>query len=237
MEQRSARYDPSAVEAEVRAFWKARSLPPATGTVGTGGGPMVCQLLAAVLPKDPSIVSVHGALLADVAARYLALAGQRSSTALRLIGDPIPESVAKIQGMLSDAGIWIGAVKGRSLDVEDHLPEIQAMVDRLAASGVIVTRDIPFRTCPACHEPRTPEAIIYQEEEAPAYLVRFPLINQEVPISALVWFDVGWKLIGTSALLLNPTLPDVVARLRREGREERVLTLRSLLAAPAANAA
>jgi hypothetical protein len=229
MEPISPHFDAPLVESEVRAFWKARSLPPTTGTLGTGGGPMICQLLPGLRPGEVPIVALQAAVLADVEARYLALAGRKSSAAIRPISGADEPWLAKIRQMRMDLGIWIGTAKDDSFDLADRHSELQSMVNRLASARVLVTKDLPFRTCPACREPRTPEAIVYQEEEGPAYIVRFPLADTNPPIAALVWIDVPWKLIGTSALLLNPTLPYVVARLRQEGREEQVLTSRSSL--------
>lgn len=191
---------------------------------------MVCQLLPGLRPGEVPIVALQAAIFADVEARYLALAGRRSSASLRPISAADATWLAKLRQTRVDFGVWIGVAKDESFDFVDRHTELQSMVNRLASARVLATKDIPFRTCPACREPRTPEAIVYQEEEGPAYIVRFPLANTNPPISALVWIDVPWKLIGTSALLLNPSLPYVVARLRQSGREEQVLTSRSSLA-------
>jgi hypothetical protein len=229
MEPIPPHFDPTVVGAEVRAFWKARSLPPASGIIGTGGGPKICQILPGLRPGEVPVVALQAAVLADVEARYLALAGHRSDSSLRPISATDEVWLAKLRQMLVDAGVWIGSANDTFFDLADRHDAVQSMVNRLASGRVLVTKDIPFRTCPACREPRTPEAIVYQEEEGPAYLVRFPLARTDPPIAALVWIDVPWKLIGTSALLLNPTLPYVVARLRHGGREEQVLTSRSSL--------
>ncbi|MFZ3355557.1 MAG: class I tRNA ligase family protein [Thermoplasmata archaeon] len=204
-------------------------MPPAAGILGTGGGPMICQLLPGLRPGETPIVALQAAVLADVEARYLALAGRRSGASIRPISTTDESWLARLRQTRVDLGVWVGAAKDDSFDLVDRHAEIQSMVNRLASARVLITRDVPFRTCPACREPRTPEAIVYQEEEGPAYLVRFPLANTNPPVAVLVWIDVPWKLIGTSALLLNPTLPYVVARLRQGGREEQVMTSRSSL--------
>ncbi len=95
---------------------------------------------------------------------------------------------------------------------------------RLARKGVLVTRDESFRVCPSCGTARDPERIIYDEEEGDTYLVRFPVRVKERTVSVLVWVDTPWKLLGASALLVNPDLKYVVAGYHRREDRELVLT-------------
>jgi hypothetical protein len=95
---------------------------------------------------------------------------------------------------------------------------------RLAGKGILVTRDESFRVCPSCGTTRDPERIIYNEEEGDTYLVRFPVRIKEWTVNVLVWVDSPWKLLGASALLVNPDLKYVVAGYRRREDRELVLT-------------
>ncbi|EQD55312.1 isoleucyl-tRNA synthetase, partial [mine drainage metagenome] len=100
--------------------------------------------------------------------------------------------------------------------------------------GFVLTRDASLRVCSYCAAPRSPERIVYQEEVGDTFLVRFGLPDAEGTVHALAWVDAPWRLLGATALLLHPTLPYVVARYRRKGVDERILTSRSSLARLAA---
>ncbi|HEY6237793.1 MAG TPA: hypothetical protein VIZ68_01220, partial [Thermoplasmata archaeon] len=222
-----ARYDPERVEAETRSFWSARGLPRSGRPLGPPTGARIHQFLGALLPAEGTLPALHRALVADAEARYLAQAGRRPSGMLLVrTGRGDPEELA---ACLDRAGIWVGAGPPKTVADAATPEQIQAVLERLARAGLIRSREAPMRACPGCRTPRTPETIIYVEQDGPAYIVRFPLAGEEPRTSVLVWTDAAWKLLGASAILIHPHLPYVKLRFRRRGVEEQILVLRSAM--------
>jgi len=222
-------FSPHTLESEAAALWKARRLPPAGGTLGPPTGPTVHQFLGSWAQGDfPGLVA-HRAVIADVAARSLALSGRRVSGTLRQGPSSGPLPPSNVPSLLASLGIWVGGDGRTPWDAEDRPGQVQAMVARLAAKEVFVTRDEAFRVCPSCGTLRSPERTVYDEQEGDTYLVRFPVRIGDRTVHALVWVDVPWKLLGASALLLNPGLHYVVAEYRFREARELVLTSKSSL--------
>ncbi|MGP8019006.1 MAG: class I tRNA ligase family protein [Thermoplasmata archaeon] len=219
-----ADYNPHSLETEVLALWKTRRLPPAGGVLGPRSGPTVRQLTGGWMQGDfPSLVAER-AVAADVDARYLGLVGRRASATLRQAVGAGHAPPSTVPALLTALGIWTGGDGRAPWDPEDRTAGVQAIIGRLAAKGVMVTRDESFRVCPSCGTPRSPERIVYDEEEGDTYLVRFPVRVKEWTVNALVWVDAPWKLLGASALLVNPELRYVVAGYHRREDRELVLT-------------
>ncbi len=219
-----ADYNPHSLETEVLSLWKGRRLPPAGGTLGPPRGPIVRQVIGGWTQGDfPSLVAQR-AVAADVDARYLALAGRRAAGTLRQEVGPGHAVPSTVPALLTALGIWTGGNGQSPWDPEDRTAGIQAMIGRLAAKGILVTRDESFRVCPSCGTPRGPERIVYEEQDGDTYLVRFPVRVGEWTVNALVWVDAPWKLLGANALLVNPDLRYVVAGYRRREDHELVLT-------------
>ena len=217
-------YNARSVEAEAQALWRTRRLPPAGGVLGPPSGPAVRQFEGSWTQGDfPSFIA-HRALSADIDARYLSLAGRRAVGTLRQGSGPGRPPPSGIPALLTALGIWVGGDGRSPWDSEDRTAGVQAIVGRLAARGLLVTRDEAFRLCPTCGAPRSPERIVYNEEEGDTFLVRFPVRIGDSTANALVWVDAPWKLLGTSALLVNPDLTYVVATYRRREDHELVLT-------------
>jgi hypothetical protein len=222
-------YDPAAIETESDQFWKARGLLPKSGVAGPSDGPVLHLFEGAFVAREgPSLVAQR-AVAADVDSRYLALTGRRAVGSLRWDYSEGPEDERGAGPVLRRLAVWTGGTGDAPWDVDPRRDGVERIVGRLARKGVIVSRDLPLRICPSCVAPRSPERILYQEEEGETYLVRFELALDSGNVSALVWIDAPWRLLGTSALLVHPELPYVVARYRRKGAEERVLTSRSSL--------
>ena len=222
-------FAPHSLEAEAAALWKARRLPPAGGTLGPPSGPTVHQFLGSWTQADFSGLVAYRAVMADVTARYLALSGRRVSGTLRQGPSAGPMPPRNVPSLLTSLGIWVGGDGRMPWDAELRPAQVQAMVARLAAKGVLVTRDDSFRVCPSCGTLRSPERTIYDEQEGDTYLVRFPVRVGDRTVHALVWVDVPWKLLGASALLVNPNLRYVVAEYRFREARELVLTSKSSL--------
>ncbi len=222
-------YQPAQVEEEVRAFWKTHHLPPTAGSFGPAGGPTVRQFVGTFTPGDPVAMVAQRALAADVDARYLALTGRRTLATLRREGWSDSDPSSPVERALERLGVWVGGSGAGPSDSEDRHARVERIVGQLARRGIIATRDLPLRVCPSCAAPRSPERIIYQEEEGDTYLVRFDVPLDGRVARALVWVDAPWRLLATSAILVNPDLPYVVARYRRRDFEELVLTSRSSL--------
>jgi hypothetical protein len=221
------KYRPGDVERSARDVWAARGFPPADGVVGRSSAPIVRQFEGSLLAgDDPGLVAFR-AVAADVDARYLALAGRRAVGILRYVagGQDDPALV-----LLKDLSIWIGGVGGLPVDTGDRRAGVATILGRMASRGLIATRDTSLRICPSCGQARSPERIIYQQEEGDTYLVRFPLPYGDGVVNAIVWVDAPWRLLGASALLVSPHLPYVVARYRRRGVDEKILTSRPSLA-------
>jgi len=216
-------YNPHTIEAEVVTWWRARRLPAPGGTLGPPGGPVVRQFEGFWTSAEFPPLIAQRAVVADVDARSLALSGRRASGTLRQVLGSSTAVPSPIPALLNSLGVWTGGDGRTPWDSEDRSPKVQAMVGRLAAKEVLVTRDEAFRVCPTCGTLRSPERIVYDQQEGDTYLIRFPMRIKDLTVNALVWVDAPWKLLGASALLLNPNLRYVVAGYRR--REDRELIL------------
>jgi hypothetical protein len=215
-------YNAHAVEGDSVSLWKARRLPPSGGVLGPPTGPVVRQFEGAWAQGDfPSLVAQR-AVAADADARYLALVGRRAVGTLRQAAGPAASPT--VPALLTALGVWTGGDGKNPWDSEDRTAGVQTIVGRLASKGILITRDESLRVCPSCGTPRSPERIIYDEQEADTFLVRFSVRVGERAVKALVWVDVPWKLLGTSALLVNPEIRYVVADYRRREDHELVLT-------------
>ena len=222
-------YNAHLVEADVLGLWRARRLPPPGGVLGPPTGPIVRQYLGSWTQGDfPSLVA-HRAVAADVDARYFGLVGRRSVATLRHGTGAGPATPSAVPSLLTSLGVWTGGDGSTPWDEVDRSAGVQAIVGRLASKGIIATRDEAFRMCPTCGTPRSPERIVYEEREGDTCLVRFPIRAKELTVNALVWVDVPWKLLGTSALLVNPDVPYVIAGYRRREDRELVLTSKASL--------
>ncbi|MCI4358338.1 MAG: class I tRNA ligase family protein [Thermoplasmata archaeon] len=222
-------YDPAAIEASTRALWSTRGLPPSPGTVGPVGGAIVRQLFGPIGETEAPLDRLVRFVSADVEARYLAMTGRRA------VG-LVPERPRVAAPTLDFARAAIEAVAAWTADgvpigfsTPEGAAQRQRMLESLAKSGILAARGFPFRSCPQCETPRTPETIVYQSERGPAYLVRFPIRDSSQPTSLLVWTDNPWKLLGTSAVLVSPDLPYVTAVYRRRGGVERIVLARSAI--------
>lgn len=175
------------------------------------------------------MLALQRAVAADVDARALILAGRRAKGILRKEdgGPPIPTPY--LAPLLTSLGVWVGGSDGQGWDSASRRPEVERLVGRLAHMGAIAVRDLSIRICPACATARSPERLVYQEEDGDTLLVRFPFPEGDRTVSALVWTDAPWRLLGTSALMVHPDLPYVVAKYRRRGTEELVFTSKSSL--------
>ncbi|HTT16211.1 MAG TPA: DUF835 domain-containing protein [Thermoplasmata archaeon] len=219
------------VEEEVRRLWGARGLPPRDGVLGRGAGALLRQLIGTFTPGDPPTLVAHRAVAADVDARASMLGGDRALGTLRREGWA-REAVDPVVSPLLDAlGVWTGGAERRSYDAEDRVAGVQQITGRLAALGLLVTRDGTVRFCPSCAAPRSPERAIYHEELGDTFLVRFPLVREgDGPVvDALAWVDAPWRVLGATALLVSPELRYATVEYRRGDQRARLLTLRSSL--------
>jgi uncharacterized membrane protein len=94
---------------------------------------------------------IFRAVAADVDARYSALANRRAAGILRREGD---DSAETIVGLLDRLSIWVGGGQGRSFDAAERKAGASAILGRMAAAGLIVTRDSSLRICPSCGAPQ-----------------------------------------------------------------------------------
>ena len=211
-------------------MWAAQRLPPATGLVGPAEGPVVHQFEGAFAPLEAGMLAVQRAVAADVDARAMILTGRRASGLLRQEASTSATPTPKLGELLVSLGVWVGGPEGRGWDDDPRRPEVQRIAGRLAHMGAIAVRDVSLRICPACAMARSPEMLVYREEDGQTLLVRFPFSTGDRPVSALVWTDAAWRLLGTSVLMVHPDLPYVIARYQRRGSEEFVFTSKSSLA-------
>lgn len=222
--------DPHAVESEARELWSGRGLPPGPDDRPDRGGPPTHLSIGGIPSRgEVPLPLLQRGLLADVAARAQLLL-ERTATGPVLFGTRPGEGVpptaaAQWEGL----GLWYGHGALEPTVRPELTTIVDGMLGRLAETNVLVAKEGPLRWCPRCREPKGPANLVYVDEEGPAYLVRFALRDTEPRVDALVWTDSAWKLLGTTAVLLNPTLPYVIAKFTRRGSEERVLTSKSSL--------
>jgi tRNA synthetases class I (I, L, M and V)/Protein of unknown function (DUF835)/Anticodon-binding domain of tRNA ligase len=221
--------DPNALEVDARALWKRERLPPPSGVLGPADGPVIHQLEGSFAPQEAGMLVVQRAVAADVDARALALTGRRVAGVLRREDSGPPTSEHRLEELLTSLGVWVGGTAGSTVSSEPRTEAVQAVAGRLAHVGAVAVRDVALRVCPACALARDPERIVYREESGDTLLVRFPFASEGRTVSALVWADSAWRLLGTSALLLHPDLPYVIARYRRGSDDELILTSKSSL--------
>jgi tRNA synthetases class I (I, L, M and V)/Protein of unknown function (DUF835)/Anticodon-binding domain of tRNA ligase len=222
--------DPRAVETEARELWSSRGLPPGPDDRPDRGGPPT-HLSIGGLPStgEVPLPLLQRVLLADVAARAQLLL-ERTATGAVLFGGRPGEGVPPTaEGQWEGLGLWYGHGAMEPMVRPELTTSVAGMLGRLAETNVLTAKEGPLRWCPRCREPKGPANLVYVDEEGPAYLVRFALSDGEPRIDALVWTDSAWKLLGTTSVLLNPTLPYVVAKFTRRGVEERILTSKSSL--------
>ncbi len=219
------------IEEEVRRLWSARGLPPRDGVLGRGTGGMLRQFVGGYTPGDPPVLVAQRAVAADVDARATLLAGDRALGTLRREGwsRDAPDSV--VSPLLDALGVWTGGAERRTFDDADRSAGVQRIAARLAAAGLLVTRDGTVRLCPSCAAPRSPERAIYHQELGDTFLVRFPLEREgDAPqVDALAWVDAPWRVLGATALLVSPELAYATVDYRRGDLRARLLTLRSSL--------
>jgi hypothetical protein len=218
-----------AIEEEARSLWIAQRLPPQQGPVGPAEGPVVHQFEGTFAPQEAGMLVAQRAVAADVDARAMILMGRRAQGILRKEEGGPPIASPRTDPLLTALGIWVGGSFGRAWDSAARRAEVETLAGRLAHMGAIAVRDVSLRICPACAMARSPERIVYQEEDGDTLLVRFPFMWGDRTVSALVWTDAAWRLLGTSALMLNPDLPYVIARYRRRESEELIFTSKSSL--------
>ena len=220
------------LEEEIRRFWAGRGLPPPGGMLGRGTGPVLRQLVGSYVRGEAPVLVVHRAVVADIEARARLLSGDRALGTLRRAGWASGSSETTVGPLLGALGVWTGGTGDRPYDTEDRTHGVQAIVERLASAGIVVARQGPVRLCPSCSAPRSPERTFYHEELGDTFLVRFPLEPEgdEPPVEALAWVDAPWRLLGATALLVNPELLYATVEYRRGEVTGRLLTLRSSLA-------
>ncbi len=217
------------VEQEIRRLWAAHGLPPPGGVLGHGTEPVLRQLEGTYTPGDPPVLVAQRAVAADVDARATALGAGRVEGTLRREGWPAGGEDPVVAPLLRSLAVWTGGEGGRPYDAVERTAGVQAIASRLARAGILVAGDGPIRLCPSCAAPRSPERTIYHEEIGDTFLVRFPLepVAGEEPVEALAWVDAPWRLLGTTALLMNPDLAYATVQYRRGDVEARLLILRS----------
>jgi uncharacterized protein DUF835/anticodon-binding protein len=194
------------------------------------GGPPTHLTIGALLSSEQiPVPELQRGLLADVSTRAQLLL-ERTATGPVLFGGRPGEGVpSTASAQWEGLGLWFGRGAMEELIRPELAPPISSLLGRLAETNVLVAKDGPLRWCPRCREPKGPASLVYVDEEGPAYLVRFALRDTNPQVDALVWTDSAWKLLATTAILLNPTLPYVIAKFTRRGSEEHVLTSKSSL--------
>ena len=162
-------------------------------------------------------------------ARYLSVAGRRAVCVVAGRGQPSEAGGDEARASAVALGAWSAGAVPASFATSEGVSQRQRMIESLAKLGILSSRGFPFRSCPKCQTPRTPETIVYQSERGPAYLVRFQVRDAAQPTSLLVWTDNPWKLLATSAVLVSPDLPYVTAVYRRRGVVERIILAKSAI--------
>ncbi|HEV2450172.1 MAG TPA: class I tRNA ligase family protein, partial [Thermoplasmata archaeon] len=220
---------PGGFEKELRGFWSSRRLPEPSGHwPAPSGGATLLFLTPPLTPGAESApASLERLLLLDVAARYARLTGR--GVRPDVAGAIAPPASAALDDALDRLGIWTGRNARVAPLTRPEAAGLQRAVDRLAESGVLRASTVVQRYCPTCAEVRTPQRVRYREELGRAYLVRVPLDEPAPAASLIVWTEAVWKLLATSAVLVNPDLPYVRAKFRRRGFEEQIVIARAAL--------
>jgi hypothetical protein len=225
----SERTPAESAEALAQQAWRSVHLPPASGVLGPSQGPWIRQLLGSFAPGDAVGTVVARAVQADAEARFLALAGHRVSGTLREVRVESEAGPGSVGELLRQLGVWTGGVGGKPWDATERTSRVQTLLERLARSGLITLRSGTVRLCPQCGATRSPERTVYREKVGDTFLVRFPLGGDEPLGDAVAWVDAPWRLVGATALLVNPDLPYVVVDYSRDGSKARLVFVRSAL--------
>ncbi|HEV2316737.1 MAG TPA: class I tRNA ligase family protein [Thermoplasmata archaeon] len=216
--------DPHRVESEGHEFWKEHHLGPAALRTDPlpAGGVTVAIGTVSVDAAIPFAVLAH-LIVADVAERSLRLAGRASTDALYFRPPTDPKRHGELTAELDHLAVDFGRASFDAVPPAALNARIQSIVQGMAERGLIVARNGPLRVCPQCGEPRTPEKVLYREENRPVYLVRVRIAGTEPPLHALVWTDAVWKLLAAHALLIHPDRLYVRGRYSRHGTTEEIL--------------
>lgn len=220
----------AAHESAVREAWAAHGFPESNpeleGLEGRGSVTLFVSCVAAGQEVAPS--TLHRLLLADVISRYLRLSGRALRGRLS-VERPSEVAGGSLDPELDHLGIWFGR-NGRVKAVDPQLREGRDRVlDRIAEAHLLHAQPEPHRFCPGCAENRGPQRVRYREEPGRAYLLRIPIAGTDPPVSALLWTEAVWKLLGMTALLVNPELPYVRVEYRRRGFSEQILLVKAAL--------
>ena len=200
------------------------------GGVGPVGAPVTRLLLGAIALSDPAVDRLARIVAADVVARYLSVAGRRAVCVVAGRGQPSEAGGDEARASAVALGAWSAGAVPASFATSEGVSQRQRMIESLAKLGILSSRGFPFRSCPECQTPRTPETIVYQSERGPG----LPWFDSRSgmrlePTSLLVWTDNPWKLLATSAVLVSPDLAYVTAVYRRRGVVERIILAKSAI--------
>jgi anticodon-binding protein/uncharacterized protein DUF835 len=222
--------DPVPLEEEIRTYWAGRHLPEADGILPPTGGAANVTVIASTIVRaqESAPETIHRLLLADIAARFVRVSGKGMRPDVAMESDR-PEAAAGLDAALDRLGIWFGRTGRRAALERPAGDAVQRAIDRLAAAELLVARSIVQRFCPFCAEVRTPQRVRYQDEFGRAYLIRVPLAEPAPAASLIVWTEAVWKLLSTTAILLNPDVPYVRASFKRRGIEEQILIAKAAL--------
>ncbi|MGI0150403.1 MAG: class I tRNA ligase family protein, partial [Thermoplasmata archaeon] len=222
--------DGERLEAEAREFWSAHALPERP-PADRGYPPATVAIVVEAVPaaRDVPLPELARLVVADVAARYLRLAGRPVRQTLFLGPAPEGPPLASPEAELEHFGLWLGRDDLRPTRSPEAAAAVHRLIAAMATQGMLMGGDRPVPACVRCRELRAPDRIHRRDEPRPTYLIRFGLAGFDPPLSALVWTDALWKLLGAEAVLLHPDRAYARVRFERQGSSEEVLVARSSL--------
>jgi isoleucyl-tRNA synthetase len=114
--------------------------------------------------------------------------------------------------------------------------EILRVFATLVENGVVYQAQKPVQWSYGAHTALAEAEVEYQDQTSPAVFVRFPLTYESAAqlgapgTAVVIWTTTPWTLPANLALAVHPEFTYIIADFERDGRRERLMMVRELVA-------